>query len=131
MRHMTSPRLRTIPEDLVGERYCVVTTAGRVTGRRHAAQLWFVPAEGGIYLYSGSGGLVTWCLNLQAEEEAVVTIGTRSWLARAVFVPPGDSRRDEAFEKFLDGYGEPERGADGKWPKAPALAHLVFIRELD
>ncbi len=65
-----------LPEELRTERYCYVSTQGRVTARRHTAELWFVPEEGGVYLMSGSGGLTQWCLNLQAEGQGVVRIGS-------------------------------------------------------
>ena len=79
-----------VPADLQDQRYAYLTTQGRVTGRRHTAELWFVPAEGGVWLMSGSGGLTQWCLNLQAEEQGVLRVGSRSWLARVTFLDADD-----------------------------------------
>ena len=81
-----------VPDELRSERYCYLTTEGRVTGRRHTAELWFIPTEGGVFLMSGSGGLTQWCLNLQAEERGSIRIDGRTWFARAAFLPMDDDR---------------------------------------
>ena len=91
-----------LPDELADERYCYLSTQGRVTGRRHTAELWFVPTEGGVYLMSGSGGLTQWCLNLQQEEQGVLRVGHRSWLARVAFLTEHDPDRIEALEAFHD-----------------------------
>lgn len=143
-----------IPEPLVDQRYCVLTTQGRVTGRRHTAELWFVPAEGGVFLMSGSGGLTQWCLNLQAEEQGVVRIGDRSWLARAAFLTVDDPDREQALATFAAKYldASPDRASDGParrdpgsgrsrtsgevsgrlaaWRRAATVVHMVLTREL-
>lgn len=119
-----------LPDELVDERYCYLTTTQRVTARRHTAELWFVPAEGGVYLFSGSGGLTTWCLNLQADEQGVLRIGERSWLARAAFLREEDPRRDDALRAFHDKYDPTGKDRTGSWRRSAAVAHLVFVREL-
>lgn len=119
-----------LPDELVDDRYCYLTTTQRVTARRHTAELWFVPAEGGVYLFSGSGGLTTWCLNLQADEQGVLRIGERSWLARAAFLGENDPRRDAALEAFHDKYDPPGKDRTDHWKRNAAVAHLVLVREL-
>ncbi|HEX2028809.1 MAG TPA: nitroreductase/quinone reductase family protein [Nitriliruptorales bacterium] len=119
-----------LPEELHGERYCYLTTTQRVTGRRHTAELWFVPAQGGVYLFSGSGGLTTWCLNLQADEQGVLRIDGRSWLARAAFLPEDDERRIAALQVFHDKYDPPGKDRTRPWIRNAAVAHLVLVREL-
>lgn len=119
-----------LSEELRGERYCSLTTSGRVTGRRHTAELWFVPAEGGVYLFSSSGGLTSWCLNLQADEQGVLRIDGRSWLARAAFLERGDERRVEALRAFRDKYEPGDPDPVDAWRGAAEVAHLVFVREL-
>lgn len=105
---------------------CVLTTIQRVTARRHVAELRFAPADGGIYVASGSGGLATWCLNLQASEQAVVRVGEREWLARAVIVAEDDPRHAQALEQFASRYGGPNGSRDSE----TVVAHLVFVRAL-
>jgi deazaflavin-dependent oxidoreductase (nitroreductase family) len=119
-----------LPDDLRDERYCVLTTQGRVTGRRHSAELWFVPAEGGVWLMSGSGGLTQWCLNLQAEEQGVLRIGDHSWLGRAAFLTDDDAERDEALAGFHDKYDPPGKDRLPPWLRNATVVHLVFTREL-
>ncbi|MEX1178057.1 MAG: nitroreductase/quinone reductase family protein [Nitriliruptor sp.] len=119
-----------LPEDLHDERYCILSTAGRVTGRRHSAELWFVPADGGVHLMSGSGGLTTWCLNLEAEEQGVLRIGGRSWLARAAIMHRDDPERGIALARFHDKYDPPGKDRTGPWLRDATLVQLVFTREL-
>jgi hypothetical protein len=119
-----------IPEELRGEHYCVLSTQGRVTGRRHSAELWFVPADGGVRLMSGSGGLTTWCLNLEAEEQGVLRIGERSWLARAALLHRDDPERAEALLAFHDKYDPPGKDRTGPWMRNATLVQLVLTREL-
>jgi hypothetical protein len=88
-----------------------------------------VPAPGGAYLMSGSGGLTSWFLNLQTEEEGVLRIGPHGWQVRAAF-PGGTIRREQALEAFHDRYDPPEkdrreRGCATRWS-----LHLVLVREL-
>jgi deazaflavin-dependent oxidoreductase (nitroreductase family) len=122
--------MATATETFGDERYCVLTTSQRVTGRRHTTELPFVPAEGGVYVLSTSGGLSTWCLNLQAEPQAVVRIGTRTWLGRAAFLEPDDPRREAVRRAFLERHGEVDRDREGGWSDDVIVAHVVFTREL-
>jgi hypothetical protein len=119
-----------LPEDLASERYCVLTTQGRVTGRRHTAELWFVPAPGGVHLMSGSGGLTSWCLNLQSEEQGVLRVGARSWLARAAFLDPDAPERPAVLEAFQERYDRDEPGRRAAWLRNATVVHMVFTREL-
>lgn len=118
------------PEDLADERYCLLTTEGRVTGRRHTAELWFVPAEGGVYLMSGSGGLTQWYLNLQTEERAVLRIAGSAWLVRSAFLTRDDPARGEALERFHEQYDPPGKDRRTPWMRDATVAHLVVIRQL-
>jgi len=119
-----------VPAELAAERYCLLSTQGRLTGRRHTAELWFVPADGGVYLMSGSGGLTQWCLNLQTEEQGVLRIGSRSWLARVTFLDPDDPDRDAALEAFHDKYDPPGKDRRPPWLRSATVVQLVFTREL-
>ncbi len=101
-----------------------------MTSRRHTAELWFVPAAGGVYLFSGSGGLTSWCLNLQADDQGVLRIDGRSWLVRAAFVRNDDDRRTEALQRFHAKYDPPGKDRSDAWLRSAVVAHLVFVREL-
>lgn len=119
-----------VPDELLDERYCYLTTTGRVTDRRHTTELWFVPAEGGVYLFSGSGGLTSWCLNLQSDEQGVVRIADRSWLARAAFLGQDDERRSAALRDFHAKYDPPDKDRTEAWLRDAEVAHIVFTRRL-
>lgn len=119
-----------LPTELAPERYAYLSTQARVTGRRHTAELWFVPVDGGVYLMSGSGGLTQWCLNLQAEEQGVLRVGGRSWLARVTFLSRDDAERDEALQVFHERYDPPGKDRLDAWRRDAAVVQLVFTREV-
>jgi hypothetical protein len=119
-----------LPEGVLDHRYCTLTTRTRITGRSHTAELWFVPAPGGAYLMSGSGGLTSWFLNLQTEEEGVLRIGPHGWQVRAAFPGREDPARDEALRAFHDRYDPPEKNRLGAWLRDAVVVHLVMVRAL-
>ncbi len=119
-----------IPDPLSSERYCYLSTQGRVTGRRHTAELWFIPHEGGVFLMSGSGGLTQWCLNLQAEEQGVVRVGDRSWLARSTFLTKDEPDRDQVLWDFHEKYDPEGKNRYDPWVRNATVAEMVFTREL-
>ena len=120
-----------LPDEAARERYCLLTTQGRVTGRRHTAELWFVPAAGGVFLMSGSGGLTQWCLNLQAEEQGVLRLGDRSWLGRASFLHRDDPDRTAAIEAFHAKYDPEGKDRRGSWLRDARVIQLVLVRDLE
>jgi hypothetical protein len=119
-----------VPPELQPERYCILSTQGRVTGRSHSAELWFVPGDGGVYLMSGSGGLTQWCLNLQAEEQGVVRIGDRAWLGRASMLDGEDPERESVLHAFHDKYDPPGKDRTEPWLRNATVLQMVFVREL-
>jgi hypothetical protein len=119
-----------LPESALDHRYCLLTTRTRVSDRSHTAELWFVPAPGGAHLMSGSGGLTNWFLNLQAEEEGVLRIGTNSWLVRAAFLAEDDPLRAEALHRFHERYDPPGKDRLPAWLRDAVVAHLVLVRAL-
>jgi hypothetical protein len=119
-----------LPTELHTEHYCLLTTQGRVTGRRHTAELWFIPTEGGVHLMSGSGGLTQWCLNLQAEEQGVLRVTDRSWLGRAAFLGRDDPLRTAALERFHAKYDPEGKDRTIPWMRTATVVQLVLTREL-
>lgn len=117
-----------LPEAALEHRYCLLTT--RSHNRAHTAELWFVPAPGGVHLMSGSGGLTSWCLALQAEEEGVLRIGSGSWQVRAAFLTEDDPARAAALEAFHARYDGPGVDRREPWLRAAAVVHLVLVRAL-
>lgn len=119
-----------LPEAALEHRYCLLTTRTRISDRSHTAELWFVPAPGGVHLMSGSGGLTSWFLNLQTEEEGVLRIGASSWLARAAFLAEDDAERAVVLSAFHERYDPPEKNRLPVWLRDAVVAHLVLVRAL-
>ncbi len=119
-----------LPESALSQRYCLLTTRTRVTDRSHTAELWFVPAPGGVYLMSGSGGLTNWFLNLQAEEEGVLRIGDDGWQVRASFPGRDDPARESALRAFHERYDPVGKNRLTPWLRDAVVAHLVFVRQV-
>jgi hypothetical protein len=120
-----------VPTELLDERYCILATQARMGGRRHSAELWWLPSEGGVHLMSGSGGLTQWCLNLQAEEQGVVRIADRSWLARAAFLHGDDPERTEVLAAFHERYDPPGKDRTPSWMRDATVVQMVFVREIE
>lgn len=120
-----------VPSELLDVRYCILATQARMGGRRHSAELWWLPTEGGVHLMSGSGGLTQWCLNLQAEEQGVVRIGDRSWLARAAFLHREDPERDDVLAAFHDRYDPAGKDRTPAWVRDATVVQMVFVREIE
>jgi hypothetical protein len=120
-----------LPEAALEHRFCLLTTRTRISDRAHTAELWFVPAPGGAYLMSSSGGLTSWFLNLQTEEEAVLRIGSTAWQVRAAFPGRDAPERADALAAFSSRY-DSTQGTDrlGAWEHDAVVAHLVLVREL-
>ncbi len=117
-----------LPEAALEHRYCRLTT--RTHERAHTAELWFVPAPGGVHLFSGSGGLTSWCLALQSEEEGVLRIGPWAWQVRAAFLAQDAPERTAAIEAFHARYDPPDRDRREAWLRDAVVVHLVLVREL-
>ena len=90
-----------------GDDYCYVTTRGRVTGRDHEIEIWYVresrPIGDTLYLLAGAGGRSDWVRNLQAEPAARVRIDNVTYAARGrVVTDPDEERhaRTVVFEKY-------------------------------
>lgn len=119
-----------IPEELRDERYCLLSTQARVTGRRHTAELWFLPADGGVHLMSGSGGLTTWCRNLELEEQGVLRLTNRSWLVRAAVLGDDRPERSQLLDGFHEKYDPPGKDRRPNWDRNATVLQLVLTREL-
>jgi deazaflavin-dependent oxidoreductase (nitroreductase family) len=70
------------------EVFCYLTTRGRVTGKPHEIEIWFVIHDGTAYLMSGGGRRSDWVRNLIRNENVDLRIRDRTWRARA-YLPNG------------------------------------------
>jgi deazaflavin-dependent oxidoreductase (nitroreductase family) len=83
-RH-TNDMAKLLPR-LAGEEYCYLTTRGRLSGRPHEIEIWFVIRDGTLYLLSGGGNGSDWVKNLIKHPSVTVRIAnyTFSGIARIV-----------------------------------------------
>lgn len=71
------------------ESILAITTVGRKSGQPRTKPIWFVYAQGRLYIQSGKDGKTHWYRNLQKTPELRLTIGTLSLTGRARFVTDG------------------------------------------
>lgn len=92
---------------LARESFCYVTTTGRMTGRPHMIEIWFVLRDATVYLLSGGGARSDWVKNLVADPCVEVRIGQQRFVgsARVVSDPNEDAwARDALVDKYQEGY---------------------------
>jgi deazaflavin-dependent oxidoreductase (nitroreductase family) len=82
--------------------FCYLTTRGRVTGRSHEIEIWFVVHDGVAYLMSGGGRRSDWVRNLMENESVSLRIRDRTWPARAYI--PTDADEDVIRRKMAAKY---------------------------
>ena len=63
--------------------YCYLTTVGRVTGRPHTIEIWFVVEDGHLWLLTEPEGRADWVRNLQRQPQVTVKVGEIAVPARA------------------------------------------------
>ena len=63
--------------------FCYLTTSGRITGRPHEIEIWFVVGDGVVYLLSGSGNRSDWVRNLMISPTVTLRVGERKHLTKA------------------------------------------------
>ncbi len=108
------------------EQFCYVTTRGRVTGRLHRIEIWFVLEGGTLYILSGGRGRSDWVKNLRATPEVSVELGTGVFFGRARIVE--DEAEDERARALVhDKYARSYRGDLTRWRRS-ALPIAVDLR---
>jgi len=83
--------------------YCYLTTRGRVSGKDHEIEIWYVRDADTLYLLAGAGEQSDWVRNLQVEPTVRVRINdvTYDGHGRVVTDPVEDRHvRTVVFEKY-------------------------------
>ena len=62
--------------------FCYLTTRGRVTGRPHTIEIWFVVMGESAYLMAGGRDRADWVRNLAADPAVTLRVGADTWPAR-------------------------------------------------
>jgi deazaflavin-dependent oxidoreductase (nitroreductase family) len=95
--------------DLAGERYCYLTTIGRVSGRPREIEIWFHLEGRALYMLAEGRGRANWVRNLRADPAVSVRIADRTFpgTARIVEDPEEELLARRALPaKYRDGYSE-------------------------
>ena len=109
------------------EEYCYLTTRGRVTGKPHEIEIWFVVHEGFIYIMSGNMKKSDWVKNLLKEPHVSLRISAETFTAVASLL------NDKAIEdivrmKMATKYNEKEGSELSEWAQT---ALVVKFSPLD
>jgi len=109
------------------EEYCYLTTRGRVTGKPHEIEIWFVMHEGSLYLMSGGGAKSDWVKNLLKEPQVTLRVAGQTFSAIASV----NVNSEEALirNKMADKYKE--READNSLSEWAQTALVVQFEPQD
>ena len=115
-----------LPSDVGDDDFCYVTTRGRVSGRPHEIEIWFVLDGTHLYLLAGAGEDSDWVRNLRVDPAVTVRLRetTLSATARVIENADEDRRaRTLVFEKYQPRYtGELESWRERALPVAIDLS---------
>ena len=111
-------------EALNKHHYAYLTTEGRVTGRPHRIEIWFVVIGDSMWVLSGGGRSSDWVKNLIANPELLVEIGGERWIAQAVLHDEIGSH--PARERLAERYQGWQRGAPlTEWALSSLLVSIT------
>ena len=75
------------------ERFCYLTTTGRVSGKPHTVEIWFAfppdAPDRTVYMMSGGRGRADWVKNLRRTPSVSIRIDGDTYQARARVIEPG------------------------------------------
>ena len=112
---------------LTKEEYCYLTTAGRVTGKPHEIEIWFVAQNNSIFMLSGDGKS-DWVKNLLKNPVVAVRIANRTFAGTARIVK-NEQEEIMARNRIADKYKESESdGSLSEWART-ALPVAIDLKE--
>ena len=114
---------------LANEDFCYLTTIGRVTGKPHQIEIWFVMQNNSVYLMSGSHRS-DWVKNLLKDSNVTVRIAKHHFKGRARLV---NSEQEEMMVRngLADKYKEREEdGSLSEWART-ALPVAIDLKEAE
>lgn len=95
--------------NLSGEEYCYLTTTGRVSGRPHEIEIWFVIHDNTLHLLSGGKHESDWVKNLLKNPSVTVRIAKHAFAGTARVVT--DEQEDNKSRySMAEKYQEWEEG---------------------
>ncbi|HEX5825518.1 MAG TPA: nitroreductase family deazaflavin-dependent oxidoreductase [Candidatus Limnocylindrales bacterium] len=98
-------------DDLVRSgRFARLAIRGRRSGEARAVNVGYVEQPDGSLLVAAGAPDAAWALNLLVDPDCTVTIGERSYAARAEPLDDDDPRRGLAVRELILRYGTPSEG---------------------
>ena len=108
---------------LSDEEYCYLTTTGRVSGRPHEIEIWFVGQASSLYLLSGSHSS-DWLKNLREDPSVTVRIAGQVFSGTARLVREGEEEMAARY-KMAEKYQEWEEGKKlSEWAKTAKVVGI-------
>lgn len=106
------------------EEYCYLTTRGRVTGKPHEIEIWFVVHEGALYIMSGGMDKADWVKNLLKEPNVSIRIDGQTFNAVAALL---EDKQAEGFVrmKMAIKYDEGEGHGLSVWARTALVVKFV------
>lgn len=96
------------------EDYCYLTTRGRVTGKPHEIEIWFVVHESALYIMSGNMERSDWVKNLLKEPNVSIRIAEQTFPALAALLDD-KTLEDTVRMKMATKYNEMEDNEPSHW----------------
>jgi deazaflavin-dependent oxidoreductase (nitroreductase family) len=98
-------------DDLVlSGRFARLAIRGRRSGEARPVNVGFVEEPDGTILVAAGAPDASWALNLLDDPDCTVTIGERTYAARAEPLDDDDPRRGRAVRELILRYGTPSEG---------------------
>ena len=89
----------SIDPALAAESYCYLTTTGRITGRPHTIEIWFVLQGNRLYMLAGGRNRADWVRNLRRQPRVSVRLGSQTFDGTAGLI--SDPEEDALARRLL------------------------------
>ncbi|HVF07904.1 MAG TPA: nitroreductase/quinone reductase family protein [Actinomycetota bacterium] len=102
-------------QDLAALDVCYLTTTGRISGRAHRIEIWFVLADETVFLMAGDRDRSDWVRNLMITPDVELELGSRKRTTRARVVDERSPDDERARRLMLEKYGARDGGDLSTW----------------
>jgi deazaflavin-dependent oxidoreductase (nitroreductase family) len=114
-----------MPDDIAALDFCYLTTTGRVSGKPHRIEIWFLLADETVYLMAGDRDRSDWVRNLMASPDVELEIGGRKRATRARVVDDDDEEDALARRLMLEKYA-PRNGDLSTWGRTALVVAVEW-----
>ena len=126
---MQNTDLRKLLSSLSAEEYCYLTTTGRVTGKFHEIEIWFVVHDNILHLLAGGKYESDWVRNLIKNPTVSVRIAKHT-LAGTARIVTDETEEMKARTAMAEKYQEWEEGRTlSNWART-ALPVAIDIQQI-